>query len=83
MKPLGRGGGHANVRSLNKYGVILLEEMMKRGMIIDVDHMSEKSTDAALDLVEKKPISGHHFPFLVPRLAIQLRGRIQPPERQF
>jgi microsomal dipeptidase-like Zn-dependent dipeptidase len=46
------GGGHANVRSLNHYGVILIEEMMKRGMIIDVDHMSEKSTDAALDLVE-------------------------------
>ncbi len=45
-------GGHANVRSLNQYGVILLKEMMKRGMIIDIDHMSEKSTDAALDLVE-------------------------------
>ncbi len=45
-------GGHANKRGLNKYGVILLQEMMKRGMIIDVDHMSEKSTDAALDLAE-------------------------------
>ena len=47
-------GGHANVRSLNQYGLILLEEMMKRGMIIDVDHMSEKSTDAALDLAEAR-----------------------------
>ncbi len=46
------GGGHANVRSLNKYGVILLEEMMKRGMVIDIDHMSEKSTDKALDMAE-------------------------------
>jgi len=45
-------GGHANVRSLNRYGVILLEEMMKRGMIIDIDHMSEKSTDMALDMAE-------------------------------
>jgi microsomal dipeptidase-like Zn-dependent dipeptidase len=45
-------GGHANIRSLNQYGVILLEEMMKRGMIIDIDHMSEKSTDASLDLAE-------------------------------
>jgi microsomal dipeptidase-like Zn-dependent dipeptidase len=45
-------GGHANIRSLNKYGVILLEEMMKRGMVIDVDHMSEKSTDMALDMAE-------------------------------
>jgi len=47
-------GGHANVRSLNHYGHILLEEMMKRGMIIDVDHMSEKATDSALELVETK-----------------------------
>ncbi len=46
-------GGHANSRGLNQYGEILLEEMMARGMVIDVDHMSEKSTDAALDLAEK------------------------------
>ncbi len=50
-------GGHANIRSLNQYGVILLEEMMKRGMIIDIDHMSEKSTDAALELAE-----AHDYP---------------------
>ena len=52
-------GGHANARSLNQYGLILLEEMMKRGMIIDVDHMSEKSTDAALDLAE-----AHGYPVI-------------------
>ncbi len=46
-------GGHANTRGLNQYGRILLEEMMKRGMIIDVDHMSEKTTDAALTLAEE------------------------------
>ncbi len=46
-------GGHANSRGLNDYGRVLLEEMMARGMIIDVDHMSEKATDAALTLVEK------------------------------
>lgn len=46
-------GGHANVRGLNIYGKILLDEMMARGFIIDVDHMSEKSTDSALDIVEK------------------------------
>ena len=47
-------GGHANVRGLNQYGVVLLEEMMKRGMIIDVDHMSEKSTDQALSMAEQR-----------------------------
>ncbi len=46
-------GGHANVRGLNQYGKILLEEMMKRGIIIDVDHMSEKSTEAALTMAEQ------------------------------
>jgi microsomal dipeptidase-like Zn-dependent dipeptidase len=46
-------GGHANTRGLNHYGRILLEEMMVRGMIIDVDHMSEKATDAALALAEQ------------------------------
>ena len=46
-------GGHANSRGLNKYGVVLLEEMMARGLIIDVDHMSEKSTDTALAMAEQ------------------------------
>ena len=45
-------GGHANARGLNRFGVILLEEMMARGMIIDVDHMSEKATETALALAE-------------------------------
>jgi microsomal dipeptidase-like Zn-dependent dipeptidase len=47
-------GGHANVRGLNQYGLVLLDELMKRGMIIDVDHMSEKSTDQALAMVEQR-----------------------------
>ncbi len=46
-------GGHANARGLNEYGVILLEEMMARGMLIDIDHMSERSTDTALAMAEK------------------------------
>jgi microsomal dipeptidase-like Zn-dependent dipeptidase len=52
-------GGHANVRGLNLYGKVLLEEMMARGMIIDVDHMSEKATDSALALAEK-----HQYPVI-------------------
>ena len=52
-------GGHANTRGLNKYGVILLEEMMKRSFIIDVDHMSEKATDTALDMAEE-----HSYPLI-------------------
>jgi microsomal dipeptidase-like Zn-dependent dipeptidase len=52
-------GGHANTRGLNHYGIILLEEMMARGMIIDVDHMSEKSTDKALEMAEQ-----NHYPVI-------------------
>jgi len=52
-------GGHANVRGLNPYGKILLEEMMARGLIIDVDHMSEKAADTALALVEE-----YHYPVI-------------------
>jgi microsomal dipeptidase-like Zn-dependent dipeptidase len=50
---------HANQRTLSPYGKILLEEMMERGMLIDIDHMSQKTLDAALDLAE-----AHHYPVL-------------------
>jgi len=52
-------GGHANARGLNEYGRIVLEEMMARGIIIDLDHMSEKATDAALALAEE-----HSYPVI-------------------
>jgi microsomal dipeptidase-like Zn-dependent dipeptidase len=52
-------GGHANVRGMTSYGVILLEEMMARGMLIDVDHMSEKTIDVALALAE-----AHEYPVM-------------------
>ena len=41
------GRGHVNVRGLTLFGAILLEEMRARGMIIDIDHMSQKALDAA------------------------------------
>jgi microsomal dipeptidase-like Zn-dependent dipeptidase len=47
-------GGHANALGLNAYGVILLEEMMARGLVLDLDHMSEKSTDLALSMAEAR-----------------------------
>jgi hypothetical protein len=55
-------GGHANARGLNEYGLILLQEMMRRGLIIDIDHMSQKSTDTALDMVEhyEYPVISSH-----------------------
>jgi microsomal dipeptidase-like Zn-dependent dipeptidase len=52
-------GGHANARGLNAYGIILLEEMMSLGFIIDIDHMSEKSTDTTLAMAEE-----HQYPLM-------------------
>lgn len=53
----GGPGSHANARGLTCYGRILLEEMMRLGMIIDLDHFSELSTDEALAIVES-----FHYP---------------------
>ncbi|MHB9031807.1 MAG: membrane dipeptidase [Anaerolineae bacterium] len=52
--PRGVEGGHANVLGLNEYGIILLDEMMKRGLVLDLDHMSEKSTNTALAMAEAR-----------------------------
>jgi len=56
------GQGHRNVAGLTKAGVMAIKEMMKRGMIIDIDHMSNKSANATLDIAEgfQYPVvSGH------------------------
>lgn len=41
-------GGHANQRGLSEHGWTVLEEMRRLGMLIDIDHMSQKATDATL-----------------------------------
>jgi microsomal dipeptidase-like Zn-dependent dipeptidase/catechol 2,3-dioxygenase-like lactoylglutathione lyase family enzyme len=40
--------GDVNSKGLTASGHIAIREMMKRGMLIDVDHMSKKSMDSAL-----------------------------------
>ncbi len=47
-------GGHINAFGLTKYGLILLEEMMARGMVIDLQHMSQRASDVVLALVESR-----------------------------
>lgn len=44
---------HRNALGLTDYGVILIEEMIKRGMLIDLDHMSDKSRDKTLEIAVK------------------------------
>lgn len=55
-------GGHINAQGLTTYGEILIEEMMRLGMIIDIDHMGHKTTETVLQMCEAHEypvVSGH------------------------
>lgn len=55
-------GAHCNVRGLSPTGRLLIEQMMRRGLVIDVDHMSRAALDDTLGLVESRDypvVSGH------------------------
>jgi len=57
-----KSSGHRNARGLTGLGRIAIKEMMKRGMIIDIDHMSQKTADATIDIAEQfgyPLVSGH------------------------
>lgn len=56
--------GHVNQRGMTPLGRIAMVHMMRKGMLIDVDHMSDKTLACALELAESVPgkyplISGH------------------------
>jgi microsomal dipeptidase-like Zn-dependent dipeptidase len=58
-------GGHANARGLTAAGVVLLLELWKRGILVDVDHMSALTTGSAFDLAERLavPVIASHCSF--------------------
>ena len=47
-----QGVGHRNALGLTGYGTFAIKEMMRRGMIIDIDHMSNKGVEQTLGLAE-------------------------------
>jgi len=56
-------GKWCNVRGLTPLGRHLIRRMMRKGMLIEMDHMSEKSRDAVLELAERERypvVSGHN-----------------------
>ncbi len=56
------GRGHRNVRTLTANGVFAIKQMMKRGMIVDIDHMSNKAADSTLAIgktFDYPLVSGH------------------------
>jgi microsomal dipeptidase-like Zn-dependent dipeptidase len=46
------GTGHQNVLGLTPLGEFAVKEMMRHGMIVDIDHMSQKSANRVLDIAE-------------------------------
>lgn len=48
-------GGHVNSLGLSYLGQIAINEMMKLGMLIDIDHMSERSMLAVIEKAEGIP----------------------------
>jgi microsomal dipeptidase-like Zn-dependent dipeptidase len=59
-------GGRRNAMGLTELGKTLIREMIARGMIIDVDHMSAKSKSDTLDICEaaKYPVVSGHTGFV-------------------
>lgn len=57
-----KGKGHINRRGLSLYGKYLVKGLMRRGIIIDLDHLSFKSTDDVMKLTRERnypSIAGH------------------------
>lgn len=55
-------GGHMNSAGLSAPGSFFIEQMMRLGMLIEVDHMSHKAVEATLTLVEQHDypvVAGH------------------------
>ena len=59
------GAGRVNANGLNDKGKFAIKEMMKLGMIIDIDHMSELSVNDTLTIAEelKCPVIAGHTAF--------------------
>jgi microsomal dipeptidase-like Zn-dependent dipeptidase len=49
-------GGHMNRKGITPYGTIFFEEAVRLGMIIDINHMSEKTLAATLAMAEQKQV---------------------------
>jgi microsomal dipeptidase-like Zn-dependent dipeptidase len=57
--------GHANVKDLSPLGEFAIEEMMRKGFLLDVDHMSTRAVQETLSIAEQHgyPVnSGHNGP---------------------
>ncbi len=58
VAPLYPKGPHCNPRGLTDLGEYALRGMIKRGMIVELDHMSAKAAGRALDILESEGYPG-------------------------
>ncbi len=58
IAPVYGPGPHCNQQGLTELGVYLLEQMIKRHVIIEIDHMDARTGDAALGVIESHHYSG-------------------------
>lgn len=56
--PVYPAGPHCNPRGLTELGDYAVRGMIKRGMIIEIDHMSAKAADKTLDILEDANYGG-------------------------
>lgn len=58
-------GGHRNAKGITNLGIFAIKEMMRLGMMIDMDHMSEKMIDSVLSIAKLNgyPINSGHTGF--------------------
>lgn len=57
--PTCNGLGHRNKRGLTPLGESALKSMMRLGLLIDIDHMSQHTVEATLKLAEAVPGGGY------------------------
>ncbi|WP_067685900.1 hypothetical protein [Nocardia jejuensis] len=55
--PLYAAGPHCNARGLTDLGRYLINQMIDRGFLIEVDHLSEATADAVMSIIEQR-----HYP---------------------
>jgi|GEM_PF-555347 len=50
--------GHSNTVGLTATGEWLIDELVKRGIVVEVDHMSDRSLNRTLEILEEKKYPG-------------------------
>jgi hypothetical protein len=56
--PIYAGGPHCNQRGLTDMGAYLVNRMIDEHFIVEIDHMDEKTANAALDITENRHYAG-------------------------